>query len=338
MVADVEDPADVLDAEARGLHDAHEGAIEGPAHDLLAVPIGEAALGEALPQLAAEGEPPAREAELVTAEVAPVHLGVDPDEVVVAGLGVVREREARLGRTGGEAGEGGRLLRGGEGAVRVLDGPVVVEPGAGHGVRAVRPPAQPEVDGVVVHDRGGDAVGARELRIVELLTRVERRGAEVVHEAEGVTGLVHDHLLEHRLDDCLRLRGVERGVLAGAEQLEREAQLLGGRLAVGAPAFGLGPDRGDTILEQAAAHAAHPAVGDADVGVQDLARARVGHDSAAGRGALAGLHEPPHPRVGELEVVGVDARGASRTAMASWRPMRSKAAFQARIASRTVAR
>ena len=195
--------------------------------------------------------------------------------------------------------------------VGVLDGPVVVGPERGlerHAAAAA--PGRGRLIGVVFHHRAGGAVGARELRVGQLLLRCRRarRGSCGAGRARGRPRACRVlQVVEHEL---LGLRAVGLELAARLEHVQRIAQLLGGHVAVSrhcawpaCSARGAPSTRGERAaaagqrLRAQAAHRARAQALEADVGVEDLAAARVDvarADGAEARRRAASSSAPTH--------------------------------------------
>ena len=204
-----------------------------------------------------------------------------------------------------------RLVAGRDLAVAVLDRPVVVGPERGHLVgrpaarRAARcstgctPSPSPEMPLTRVNSGSPSCV-----------LGVDRRGAEVVAQAERVADLVHRLLLEERGDEALDVRAVGVEVAAGLEQRQAEHRLAASRSrrtrrpspAVRAPASLAVASRRRALgmySERRLRTIAHVVRVDADVGVEDLAGPRVddgGADRAERRCAPSSASAPTRDR------------------------------------------
>ena len=147
---------------------------------------------------------------------------------------------------------------------------------------------------------------------------VRGRRAEIVAQAQRVAGLVHHHVLDVRGDEALDVRAVRRELAARLEQRQAEHRFAGGAVAVLAVgAVGRrqhrrrAAGRGRHGLGAQVAHRAHVHRVDADVGVEDLAGARVDHRHADRAERRLRHRLPAHrrmPDVGGVEVgvVGLD--------------------------------
>ncbi len=149
-------------------------------------------------------------------------------------------------------------------------------------IRALLLARQRDVDRVVLHHRAGDAVLARELEVAQLRLRVDGRRAEVVAQAQRVADLVHRDVLEVGQHERLGLRAVGVELAARLQQVEARSRAPASRIrrsqahAIRGVATNAGSAAGGRIcstrIERAAAQTRRI---DADVGVEDLAGARI---------------------------------------------------------------
>ena len=280
-------------------------------------------------QIARDRNPLLGKGHRVGAEVEHQRLGIDAEEVVFVGA----VGQLRLGAARGDALQLGLLLIRGDRLVGVLDGPVIV--GAEHGLerRAARLARTRQVDRRVLHHRAGQAIGGGEAWVGELAVGIDQRRAEVVAQAQRVADFVHRHI-DQIVDDELLGFGTGRVEVAACfEHVERVRQLLGGEVGVIAlrPVLVRRLRRRRCVLAQRiaglqqasprrevvavehlrtqVAQAARRQAFHADVGVDDLAAARVHLARPDGAEGRLRVGHPAHRRHADVERVEVGVVG-----------------------------
>ncbi len=305
-------PRDVQPADLLGHREQRPVTLEDQRGHCIAQPLealpgrDEPCLEPRLEPLHQRGAVPS-EAHRVRAQVPCVRERVDGERtqpvVLVRAVRVQRVRrlprdllqadQLRLRRRRQSAGKRKRCIRRllVDGRVRVLNRPHVVRADGLVPVVSLPPAFRRDVDRAVVHHRERHAVPRGERRVLEPLVRDPGRALEVVSEPERVTDLVHREIADRVAEVLLGDRVARRDGPAGREQRVLQPELLRHAEAGEAEAVQRVAGGGQLPAVQRAHAAQHvgpgelpvllgpeadDAGGDQHVGVEDLARARVG--------------------------------------------------------------